>query len=363
MACAADGCGLWPGLHGGFLFDDFANLPALGATGPIDNWPTFWRYITSGTADPTGRPLTLLTFLLDARNWPADPYPFKRTSLILHLLNGGLLYALLARLGRAAGRRHRAAPTWPPCSVPPWLLHPLLVSTTLYIVQREAMLPATCVLLGLLLWLHGRAAAAAGPTRPGLVWIALRPGRLHAAGRIGQGQWRPAAALRAADRNHAAACAPRGQCSVGTAQTNGYRGFMLLFAWLPTRMIAVAYLLAGVHGIYAWRPSLPPVDTWPTAADRASRTDRLPLAAVVTTTVFERTVQRSVHGIHFTASPADDTCRPDLASQPDRGAWRRGERHRAGAGRACSTLRANCSNPRRSRWSCISNIATMCRQC
>jgi protein O-mannosyl-transferase len=26
-----------PGLRGGFLFDDFANLPALGASGPIDN--------------------------------------------------------------------------------------------------------------------------------------------------------------------------------------------------------------------------------------------------------------------------------------------------------------------------------------
>ncbi len=37
-----------------------------------------------------------------------------------------------------------------------WLLHPLFVSTTLYIVQREAMLPATFVLLGLLAWLHGR---------------------------------------------------------------------------------------------------------------------------------------------------------------------------------------------------------------
>src|SRR3546814_19867519 len=37
-----------------------------------------------------------------------------------------------------------------------WLLHPLFVSTTLYIVQREAMLPATFTLLGLLAWLHGR---------------------------------------------------------------------------------------------------------------------------------------------------------------------------------------------------------------
>ncbi len=90
-----------PGLHGSFLFDDFANLPSLGDSGPIDNWPAFWRYITSGTADPTGRPLALLSFLIDARNWPADPYPFKRTGLLLHLLNGVLLTFLLQGLGRA----------------------------------------------------------------------------------------------------------------------------------------------------------------------------------------------------------------------------------------------------------------------
>jgi len=57
-----------PGLYGSFLFDDFSNLPVLGSSGPIDNWPTFWRYISSGIADPTGRPLTLLTFLIDARD-------------------------------------------------------------------------------------------------------------------------------------------------------------------------------------------------------------------------------------------------------------------------------------------------------
>jgi hypothetical protein len=172
----------WPGLHGGFLFDDFANLPALGAPGPIDNWPAFWRYITSGTADPTGRPLTLLTFLIDARNWPADPWPFKRTNLALHLLNGALLYALLARLGKlvtADTARYRTAAS---LAAALWLLHPLLVSTTLYIVQREAMLPATCVLAGLLIWLHGREQLATGHLHAGLIWSIVGLGGFTALG-------------------------------------------------------------------------------------------------------------------------------------------------------------------------------------
>jgi tetratricopeptide (TPR) repeat protein len=158
-----------PGLHGGFLFDDFANLPALGDSGPIDNWAAFWRYITSGTADPTGRPLTLLTFLLNARHWPTSPLPFKSTNLALHLFNGVLLYALLVRLGNlitdARTSRSRIAAL---IGTALWLLHPLLVSTTLYIVQREAILPATCVLAGLLIWLRGRRHLAEERNRQGV---------------------------------------------------------------------------------------------------------------------------------------------------------------------------------------------------
>lgn len=162
-----------PGLSGGFLFDDFVNLPAIGESGPVTHWATFWRYITSGTADPTGRPLTLLTFLIDARNWPANPYPFKVTNVILHLCNGLLLYALLARIGVLLDvETHRARlAAWFGCSA--WLLHPLLVSTTLYIVQREAMLPATCVMAGLLLWLHGRERLCNGQLKSGLAWTAV----------------------------------------------------------------------------------------------------------------------------------------------------------------------------------------------
>jgi protein O-mannosyl-transferase len=162
-----------PGLSGGFLFDDFANLPVIGETGPVTHWATFWRYITSGTADPTGRPLTLLTFLIDARDWPANPYPFKVTNLILHVCNGLLLYALLCRLGRLLDveARHARMAAWFGCSA--WLLHPLLLSTTLYIVQREAMLPATCVMAGLLLWLHGREHLRKGRLKSGLAWVVI----------------------------------------------------------------------------------------------------------------------------------------------------------------------------------------------
>jgi tetratricopeptide (TPR) repeat protein len=161
-----------PGLSGGFLFDDFTNLNAIGATGPVDDWPTFWRYVTSGTADPTGRPVAMLSFLLEARDWPADPYPFLRDNVLLHLGNACLLFVLLRRLGRVLPGPGAQADAAALLASSLWLLHPLLVSTTLYAVQRQAMLPATFTLLGLIGWTIGRQRFSGGKGRGGLALMA-----------------------------------------------------------------------------------------------------------------------------------------------------------------------------------------------
>lgn len=159
-----------PGLGGGFVFDDFGTLPALGATGPIDNAAAFWRYITAGSGDPTGRPVAMLSFLIDANDWPANPYPFKRTAILLHLLNGALLTWFLVRLGRAVGVPDARGEPAAVIGAALWLLHPLFVSTTLYVVQREAMLPATFTLIGLLGYVAGRSRAQHGLR--GGAWLA-----------------------------------------------------------------------------------------------------------------------------------------------------------------------------------------------
>jgi hypothetical protein len=169
-----------PGLSGGFVFDDFANLPALGETGPVDNAAAFARYVTSGTADPIGRPLAMASFLIDARDWPARPEPFKRTNIILHLLNCALLYGLLRAFGRTwmrSGEFETLTDTRMDhaslIASGLWALHPLFVSTTLYIVQREAMLPATFCLAGLLAWMKARRLLDQGRTRAGSLMAIL----------------------------------------------------------------------------------------------------------------------------------------------------------------------------------------------
>lgn len=150
----------WPGLRGPFLFDDFGNLPTLGQFGPVDNPRTLLLYLTSGDADPTGRPLALLSFLIDARDWPADPFPFKRTNLAIHIANGLLLYRLLSILGGRLGRPPSVSRPAATFGAACWMLHPLLVSTTLYVVQREAQLCTSFVLLGLIAWASSTRAGA-----------------------------------------------------------------------------------------------------------------------------------------------------------------------------------------------------------
>lgn len=158
----------WPGLSGDFLFDDFVNLNALGRYGGVRDLETLLFYLTSGIADPTGRPVAMASFLLDARDWPADPWPFKRTNLALHLLNGLMLYSVLAALGRRVTEDRERAGWTAFFAAALWLLSPLWVSTVLYVVQRHAMLAAFFVLAAIRVWVASREAFDEGRVTKGL---------------------------------------------------------------------------------------------------------------------------------------------------------------------------------------------------
>lgn len=159
-----------PGLSGPFLFDDFPNLQKIGALGPIENWELFRAYLSSGFAGPTGRPISLASFLLDANDWPADPAPFKHTNLLIHLLIGVILFPTFRKLLLAIGRTSREADWIALVAATLWLLNPFLVSTTLYVVQRMTQLAALFAVLGIWGYLQGRLWL---PTRPYLGYAAL----------------------------------------------------------------------------------------------------------------------------------------------------------------------------------------------
>lgn len=147
-----------PGLSGGFLFDDFINLREIGRAGGVDNWETFRTYISSGFSGPTGRPISLITFLADSRYWPADPFSFKLTNVLLHLLAGTLLWRLTRLLLQQL--QPKADAQWIEkvaiLSAAMWLTHPFMLSTTLYVVQRMTQLAAIFAFAAIWVYLIGR---------------------------------------------------------------------------------------------------------------------------------------------------------------------------------------------------------------
>lgn len=147
----------WPGLAGPFLFDDFANLKTLGDVGGVEDFRSFLHFVLGGIAGPTGRPLSLVTFLLNDVTWPSDPYSFKRTNVLLHALNGALLcWICFLICHRYCHFDYRQSAWISIVAFALWYLHPFLVSTTLLVIQRMAMLAATFVFIGVLTYLRGR---------------------------------------------------------------------------------------------------------------------------------------------------------------------------------------------------------------
>lgn len=144
------------GLTGGFIFDDTNNLRQLSTIDNNLSYENLKSYFGQSTSGPLKRPISVFSFLIDGQDWPTDAYSFKRTNLIIHLINGALLYFILLLLFRIKGFRSNRRIYIAGVSTALWLLHPFLVSTTLYVVQRMAMLPLTFMLFGFLLYLRGR---------------------------------------------------------------------------------------------------------------------------------------------------------------------------------------------------------------
>ncbi|MGF2880107.1 tetratricopeptide repeat protein [Acinetobacter johnsonii] len=146
----------WTGLQGNFLFDDYPNLQDLGTYGVIDSWDKVRNFISNGFSGPTGRPISLLSFLIDANTWPASPYSFKYTNLMIHLLNGVLLYWAILLLLKNYNYKESKSIWIAIVASAIWLLHPYFVSTTLYVVQRMAQLATLFSLVGIVGYLKCR---------------------------------------------------------------------------------------------------------------------------------------------------------------------------------------------------------------
>jgi len=180
IAIAATVVVYFPGLSGDFVFDDTASL-LLNKQLPTDSldFAGLKRAALSGDAGPLGRPLSMLSFAINYYTAGGfDPQSFKLVNLGIHLLNGISIFVFLSLLLRALAGLQDSTRTdnrhqWLALAITAaWLLHPLTITSVLYVVQRMNSLATLFMLWGLILYLLGRQKLDQGQIRSGLFLMA-----------------------------------------------------------------------------------------------------------------------------------------------------------------------------------------------
>lgn len=159
----------WPGLTGGWLFDDHPNIVdnhdlQLHAV----NEASLVRAALSSPSSEFKRPLASLSFVMNYLMGGLNPYGWKLFNLLLHLLNGVLVFLLTRQLLRAVTERQETASTSIDAASAQrydliaalvaggWMLLPINITGVLYVVQRMESMANLFVLLGLIGYMAGR---------------------------------------------------------------------------------------------------------------------------------------------------------------------------------------------------------------
>lgn len=169
LLCAALAAGLlYPGASGDFVFDDRPNIIEntalhLGAT--VDG-ESFLYAAYSFQPGHGSRALAMLSFAFDHWRGGLDPWVYKTTNLLIHALTTLALAYFLRRLLELAAWPP-ARPTYAALALAlAWGIHPLQVSSVLYVVQRMQTMSTLFLVLALLAYLKARQAQIEGrPSR------------------------------------------------------------------------------------------------------------------------------------------------------------------------------------------------------
>lgn len=149
----------WPGLYGGFVFDDNVNiLQNENLKIREGGWQELWAAAISGHAGPLGRPVALLTFALNYY-WAGtfNPFQFKLVNLGIHLANAILIGIFTQQIYQPIAQNQkedqRQGIIWIGMLVAAlWALHPLNLTAVLYVVQRMTSLCTFFGMAGLLIF-------------------------------------------------------------------------------------------------------------------------------------------------------------------------------------------------------------------
>lgn len=164
---------LLPGSGGPFLLDDFANIAHASAfQAETWNWEAIRHAVLTNNAGPLGRPVSTLSFVLNAALQGIDPYTLKLTNIFLHAIAAVLTALVALRLFSLAGSSPGSARLMALLVGLAWSVHPIALTSTLYVIQRMNLLAALFTLAALLAYMHGRCWLFSAYAKAG-VWFAL----------------------------------------------------------------------------------------------------------------------------------------------------------------------------------------------
>ena len=173
-----------PGLSGGWLFDDYPNIIDNPGVQPHQaSIPAMVNAAFSSPASDFKRPLASLSF---ADNYLADelnPWTWKFTNLVFHLLNGLLMFLLARSVLQSCVTSTSNKANWAVhferaellavLISAGWLLLPINLTAVLYVVQREESMANLCVLTGLIGYVTGRQHMVAADVDFNQRWFSL----------------------------------------------------------------------------------------------------------------------------------------------------------------------------------------------
>jgi protein O-mannosyl-transferase len=174
----------WPGLQGAFLFDDYPNIVDNQGVQPHEaSLPSLVRAALASPASDFKRPLASLSFAANYLTTGLDPYWMKLTNLVIHLLNGLLVFLLTRLLLRPISTKDQPdrSDIVATLVAAGWMLLPINLTAVLYVVQRMESMANLFVLLGLLGYVTGRrrmlasAVTSSSANREGLGWSSFSP--------------------------------------------------------------------------------------------------------------------------------------------------------------------------------------------
>jgi hypothetical protein len=160
----------WPGLSGGWLFDDYPNILSNRAVQPTTlDFRAFVRAALSSPASEFKRPLASLSFVTNFAISGLNPWSWKIANLVIHLLNGALMLVLsrllLLRIAALSNTVSRDRVNVVAAFIAgAWMILPINLSAVLYVVQREESLANLFVLMGLIGYVAGRSSMLAPAT-------------------------------------------------------------------------------------------------------------------------------------------------------------------------------------------------------